>query len=146
MVSTAWSGVTYVGQGEAEFTVIDSDVSIDVAVGGLGEIQVVILDKTRTDCATAPLVLGRTLAEGAAQGKQLSSDRSIRFDRVPPDHYTFSLLKSHDGADVESVGCGGGEVSVTAPLWSVRNSLFQTAPSASPALKLHGPATRLEGS
>ena len=116
LVSTAWSGVTYVGQGEVEFSVVDADVKVTVAVGGLSAIKGVVTEDAGADRLVANLVVGITSTEGAAQGNQVLPDRSFRFDRVLPGHYTFRLLTKADGLEVNSIRCRGAEVNPGSPL------------------------------
>lgn len=50
LTSTAWSQVQYVGQGEQSFDVIDSDVTLWIHLGGLGEIAGLLIGFNRPKC------------------------------------------------------------------------------------------------
>ena len=113
--STAWSGVTYVGQGEAEFNVVDADVTVDLAVGGLGSIAGTV---TEPGCA-GPIGIHPTIgitSAGAAQGSAVAADHSFRFDRVLPGRYTFRLWNAPSDLKIESARCGAGEIGLSTPL------------------------------
>ena len=116
VVSTAWSGTTYVGQGEAEFNVVDADVTVDVAVGGLGKVAGVVTEEAGTARPIVDVMIGITSQEGAAQGKKITADRSFQFDGVLPGRYSFRLLQPLDHLKLGSVRCMGVEVNLAAPL------------------------------
>ncbi|MGI4830863.1 MAG: hypothetical protein ACRYFU_22140 [Janthinobacterium lividum] len=70
VVSTAWSGTTYVGQGQAEFDVIDADVAVDVPVEGLGAIGGVLTEEAGTTRPIAEVTIGITSQERRHRGER----------------------------------------------------------------------------
>ena len=110
LVSIAWSGVQYVGQGKEDFAVSDADVILHLHVGGLGEIGGTVLwdDAPRTPIERT---LFRIESEEAAQGVRVDALGHFHVSRVLPGKYRFKPLSAAPVAVLRSVQCGGKEVS-----------------------------------
>ena len=91
LVSLAWLGAEYQGQGDTTFDVISADVTLHLRVGGLAEIQGVV--KSGDTQAKVPLMIGIESDEGAAQGSDVDAAGHFTFGRVLPGAYVFKLLK-----------------------------------------------------
>jgi hypothetical protein len=113
LIITAWSGVQYVGEGDAGFDVSDDDVTVKVHVGGLGEIQGrVMQDGFGTLPAGVMVGVGSTVASQAAA---VADDGHFAIGRVLPGDYTFRLVKA-PGFVIRRVQCSGLEVTADKPL------------------------------
>jgi hypothetical protein len=115
LVSLAWLGAEYQGEGDITFDVINVDVTLHLRVGGLGEIQGVVV-KSGDPQAKAPLMIGIESDEGAAQGSDVDAAGHFTFGRVLPGAYVFKLLKNPAGVVLRSVTCGGEVVTPNTPL------------------------------
>lgn len=115
LVSTAWSGVQYVGQGETDFNVSDADVTLSVQVGGLGEIRGVAEGDSKSGQIPQGMKV-EILSSSAAQASAISPDGHFSFDRVLPGRYTFKLLGERPGTVLQSVRCNAAEVTLAVPL------------------------------
>jgi 5-hydroxyisourate hydrolase-like protein (transthyretin family) len=110
---TAWSGVKYVGEGDAGFDISDDDVTVKVHVGGLGEIQGrVMQDGPGTLPAGVMVGVGSTAASQVAAA---ADDGHFAIGRVLPGDYTFRLVKA-PGFMIRRVQCSGLEVTADKPL------------------------------
>jgi hypothetical protein len=110
---TAWSGVKYVGEGNAGFDISDDDVTVNVHVGSLGEIQGrVMQDGSGTLPAGVMVGVGSTVASQAAA---VADDGHFAMGRVLPGDYTFRLVKA-PGFMIRRVQCSGLEVTADKPL------------------------------
>ena len=116
VVSTAWSRADYVGQGETDFNVVDGDVTVDVAVGGLAEITGVVTAEDGTLRPELHPMIRSTSPEGAAQGSEIAADGSFRLTRVLPGRYTFRLWSGAGDLKIRSARCGAGEINPATPL------------------------------
>lgn len=114
LVSLAWLGAEYRGQGDTTFDVINADVTLHLRVGGLGEIQGVV--KSGDTQAKVPLMIGIESDEGAAQGSDVDAAGHFTFGRVLPGAYVFKLLKNPAGVVLRSVTCRGEVVTPNTPL------------------------------
>jgi hypothetical protein len=113
LIITAWSGVQYVGEGDAGFDVSDDDVTVKLHVGGLGEIQGrVMQDGFGTLPAGVMVGVGSTVASQAAA---VADDGRFAIGRVLPGDYTFRLVKA-PGFVIRRVQCSGLEVTADKPL------------------------------
>ena len=115
LVSTAWSGVQYVGQGETDFDVSDADVTVSVQVGGLGEIRGVVEGDGKFGQIPQGLKLA-ILSSSAAQASTISPDGHFSFDRVLPGRNAFKLRGELPGTVLRSVRCNAAEVTLAVPL------------------------------
>jgi hypothetical protein len=115
LVSTAWSGVQYVGQGETDFDVSDADVTLSVQVGGLGEIRGIVEGDGKLGQIPEGLKVD-ILSSSAAEVSAISPDGHFSFDRVLPGRYTFKLRGEPPGTVLRSVRCNAAEVTLAAPL------------------------------
>jgi Carboxypeptidase regulatory-like domain len=116
LVSVAWAGTEYLGEGDMSFNVTDADVTLHLTVGGLGEIQGVMKWDDAPGKLPVALMIGIQSHEGAAQGSDLDSAGYFTFRRVLPGFYEFKLLKNPVGVVLRSVRCGGTEVTPDTPL------------------------------
>jgi hypothetical protein len=116
LVSEAWLGSEYQGEGDVAFDVTNADVSLHLVVGGLGEIQGVV--KSDDTQAKVPLgvMIGIQSHEGAAQGSNVDAAGHFTFGRVLPGGYEFKLLKNPEGVVLRIVTCLGAVVTADTPL------------------------------
>jgi len=114
LVSMAWWESQYLGEGDMTFDVVDSDVSLHLRLGGLGEIQGIV--KSESGRVPSGLMLGVESREGAAQGKDVDAAGRFMFGRVLPGEYEFKLLKMPVGLVVRRVQCGSVKVTRNSPL------------------------------
>lgn len=113
LMVTAWSGVQCVGEGVASFNVSDNDVTVQVRVGGLGEIQ----GRVMAD-GLEPLPAGAVVGINSAvasKGSAVAGDGHFALERVLPGDYTFRLVNAR-GFTIRRVQCGGLEVTAEKPL------------------------------
>jgi hypothetical protein len=105
-----------VGQGEQIFDVSDSDVTIHMQLGGLGEIVGTV------QWVGAPAVSsGRALfmiesEEGAAQGVRVDDQGHFDISGVLPGKYRFKAFRIEPVAIPRSVQCAGKVVGNDSPL------------------------------
>jgi hypothetical protein len=116
LVSVAWAGTEYLGEGDISFDVTDADVTLHLPVGGLGEIQGVVKSDNAPGKLPAGVMIGIQSHEGAAQGSDVDSAGHFTFGRVLPGGYEFKLLKNPVGILLRSVRCSGAEVTPDTPL------------------------------
>jgi Carboxypeptidase regulatory-like domain len=115
LVSMAWSDSNYMGEGDVTFDVVDSDVNLDVHVGGLGEIRGSV--KSGDSPGTLPAGLMVEIdSESGSQAKHPDAAGQLYFDRVLPGQYNFKLLEQPAGMVIRGVQCGGVAVSADARL------------------------------
>jgi hypothetical protein len=110
LVSTAWSGVQYVGQGETSFDVSNSDVSVQLQLGGLGEIGGSVKVEGIPDAVLSGVIISIESDEGAAKARHVDAGGRFTFDRVLPGKYLFRLLGEPSNIALRSVRCGGAQV------------------------------------
>jgi hypothetical protein len=116
LVSVAWLGSEYQGEGDTAFDVTNGDVTLHLHVGGLGEIQgIVKLDDAQAKIP-AGVMVGIKSHEGAAQGSDLDTAGHFAFGRVLPGSYEFKLLKNPAGVVLRSIKCRGAGVTPDKPL------------------------------
>jgi hypothetical protein len=116
LVSVAWSGAEYLGEGDTRFDVTDADVTLHLTVGGLGEIQGVVKPDDAQARVPTGVMIGIESQEGAAQGSDVDTGGRFMFGRVLPGGYEFNLLKKPAGIVLRRVRCGGVEVTPDTPL------------------------------
>jgi len=116
LVSIAWRRVEYLGEGDIGFDVADSDVTLHVALGGLGEIQGVAKSDGTNGSVPSGVMIGIESHEGAAQARDVDATGRFVFGRVLPGEYEFKLLKQPTGVVLRSVRCRGAEVTPDSPL------------------------------
>jgi Carboxypeptidase regulatory-like domain len=116
LVSTAWSGVQYVGQGEEDFAVSDADVILHVHVGSLGEIGGTVLWDGSPRASSERVLFRIESEEGAVQGVRVDALGHFHVSRVLPGKYRFKALSAAPVAVLRSVQCEGKEVSDDLPL------------------------------
>jgi hypothetical protein len=107
LMSTAWTGTQYVGQGEKSFDITDADVSVRVYVGGLGEMEGQV---KWAGAAAAGRAMIAIRSEGAAQSTPIDVQGHFAFARVLPGRYKFNLLQPVSGVVLRSAACDGKEV------------------------------------
>ena len=116
LVSTAWLRVQYLGQGEESFDVSDSDVTLHVHLGGLGEIAGTV----KWDGAPVPpsekALFAIESEEGAVQGVRTDAQGHFDISGVLPGKYRFKPFQVAPVAVPWSVRCGGKEISDDFPL------------------------------
>jgi Carboxypeptidase regulatory-like domain len=108
LVSTAWSGVQYVGQGETSFDITGADVNVPLHLGGLGEIEGQV--KWAGATGAGGLMIAINSEEGAAQAVHIDAQGNFRFARVLPGRYKFKLLQKTPGVVLRNAVCDGKEV------------------------------------
>ena len=116
LVSVAWLGAEYQGEGDMEFDVTNVDVTLHLRVGGLGEIQGVVKSGDAQAKVPPGVMMGIESNEGAAQGGDVDAGGHFTFSRVLPGGYEFKLLKNPAGVVLRSVRCRGTEVTPDTPL------------------------------
>jgi hypothetical protein len=116
LVSVAWSGAEYLGEGDTTFDVTDADVTLHLTVGGLGEIQGVVKTDNTQAGIPAGVIIWIQSQESGAQGSHVDATGNLAFGRVLPGGYEFSVLKNPDGIVLRSARCGGAAVTPQAPL------------------------------
>jgi hypothetical protein len=116
LVSVAWSGAEYLGEGDTRFDVTDADVTLHLTLGGLGEIQGVVKSDDAQARVPTGVMIGIKSQEGAAQGSDVDAGGHFKFGRVLPGGYEFKLLKKPAGVVLRKVRCGGAEVTPDTPL------------------------------
>jgi Carboxypeptidase regulatory-like domain len=116
LVSTAWSGVQYVGQGEEDFAVSEADVSLHVHVGGLGEMGGTVLWEGARRAPFEKTLFLIESEEGAAQGVHVDELGRFHVSRVLPGKYRFKPLSAAPVVVLRSVQCEGKEVREDLPL------------------------------
>ncbi len=107
LVSTAWSGTQYVGQGESSFDVNDQDVNVHLQVGGLGQIEGQVKS---AGAAVAASSMIRINSDEAGQSVPIDAQGHFVFPRVLPARYKFKLFPSAPGVVLRSATCDGKEV------------------------------------
>lgn len=116
LVSVAWSGAEYLGEGYTSFDVTDADVTLHLTLGGLGEIQGVVRPDGALAKIPAGVMVGIESHESGTQGLDVDATGQLMIDRVLPGEYEFKLFKNPDGVLLRSVRCGGAEVTAETPL------------------------------
>ena len=116
LVSVAWSGAEYLGEGDTRFDVTDADVTLHLTLGGLGEIQGLVKPDDAQARVPTGVMIGIASQEGAAQGSDVDAGGHFMFGRVLPGGYEFKLLKKPAGVVLRRVRCGGAEVTPDTPL------------------------------
>jgi hypothetical protein len=116
LVSTAWSRAQYLGQGEESFDISDSDVTLHIHLGGLGEVGGTV-QWTGTPAASSEKALFVIESEeGAAQGVRVDAQGHFDVSGVLPGRYLFKPFQVAPVAVPRSVQCGGREISDDFPL------------------------------
>ena len=116
LVTEAWLGSEYQGEGDTTFDVTNGDVTLHLNVGGLGEIQGIVKSGDGSAKIPAGVMVGIKSHEGAAQGSDVDAAGHFAFGRVLPGSYEFMLLKNPAGVVLRSVTCRGAGVTPDAPL------------------------------
>jgi Carboxypeptidase regulatory-like domain len=116
LVSVAWLGAEYQGEGDIEFDVTNADVTLHLRVGGLGEIQGVVKSGDMQAKVPPGLMIGIESHEGAAQGSDVDAAGYFAFGRVLPGSHEFKLLKNPAGVVLRSITCRGARVTPDTPL------------------------------
>jgi Carboxypeptidase regulatory-like domain len=116
LVSVAWLGSEYQGEGDITFDVTNADVTLHLVVGGLGEIQGVVKSDDPQAKVPSGVMIGIESHEGAAQGRDVDAAGHFTFGRVLPGGYEFKLLKNPGGVVLRSVRCRGAVVTADTPL------------------------------
>jgi hypothetical protein len=116
LVSVAWLGSEYQGEGDTTFDVSNGDVTLHLHVGGLGEIQGIVKSDDTQAKIPAGVMVGIKSHEGAAQGSDVDAAGHFAFGRVLPGSYEFNLLKNPAGVLLHSITCRGTRVSPDTPL------------------------------
>ncbi len=116
VVSTAWSRVQYLGQGEESFDVSGSDVTVHVHLGGLGEIAGTVKWDGAPSPSSEKALFKIESEEGAAQGVRVNAQGQFDLTEVLPGKYRFKPFPVHPVAVPRSVQCRGKEVSDDSPL------------------------------
>lgn len=116
LVSTAWSRVQYLGQGEESFDVSDSDVTLHVHLGGLGEIAGTVKWDGALGASSEKALFEIVSEEGAAQGVRVNAQGQFDLTDVLPGKYRFEPFSVGPVAVPQSVRCGGKEISDDFPL------------------------------
>ena len=106
----------YQGEGDTTFDVTNSDVTLHLHVGGLGEIQGIVKSDDTQAKIPAGVMVEIESHEGAAQGSDVDAAGHFAFGRVLPGSYEFKLLKNPAGVVLRSVICRGTGVSPDTPL------------------------------
>ena len=114
--SVAWSGAEYQGKGDLRFDVTDADVTLNLQLGGLGEIQGIVRTEDQSGKLPSELMIGIGWHGGVAQGSKVDTVGHFIFERVLPGEYEFELVKSPASTVLRSVRCGGAEVTANTPL------------------------------
>ena len=116
LVSVAWLGSEYQGEGDTTFEVTNGDVTLHLHVGGLGEIRGVVKSDDTQASIRAGVMVGIESHEGAAQGSDVDAAGHFTFGRVLPGSYEFKLLKNPPGVVLRSITCRGAVVTPDTPL------------------------------
>jgi hypothetical protein len=116
LVSVAWLGSEYQGEGDTTFDVTNGDVTLHLHVGGLGEIQGTVKSDDAQDKIPAGVMVGLKSQEGAAQGSDVDAAGHFAFGRVLPGTYEFKLLKNPAGVVLRSITWRGARVTMDTPL------------------------------
>lgn len=113
LIVTAWSGVKYVGEGNAGFDISDDDATVRVHVGGLGEIQGRVMQDV-SGTLPAGVMVG-VASTAASQAAAVADDGHFAIGRVLPGDYTFRLVKA-PGFMIRRVQCSGLDITADKPL------------------------------
>jgi hypothetical protein len=116
LVSVAWLGSEYQGEGDITFDVTNADVTLHLVVGGLGEIQGAVKSDDPQAKIPSGVMIGIESHEGAAQGSDVDAAGHFTFGRVLPGSYEFKLLKNPAGVVLRSITCRGAVVTPDTPL------------------------------
>ena len=116
LVSVAWLGSEYQGEGDTTFDVTNADVTLHLRVGGLGEIQGIVKSDDAQAKIPTGVMIGIESHEGAAQGSDVDAAGHFAFGRVLPGNYEFKLLKNPAGVVLRSITCRGAGVTPDIPL------------------------------
>lgn len=116
LVSTAWSGVQYLGQGEESFDVSDSDVTFHLQLGGLGEVGGTVQWTGAPVAHSERALFAIESEEGAVQGVRADAKGHFDVSGVLPGKYRFKPFQVAPVAVPRSVRCGGKEISDDFPL------------------------------
>jgi hypothetical protein len=116
LIINSWSQVQYLGEGEQSFDVVDSDVTLRIHLGRLGEIAGVVQWLRPPKAIPNQALFMIESEEGAAQG--VTVDKQGRFDitRVLPGKYLFKPFAVHPFAVPQSVICRGQNIGTGSPL------------------------------
>ena len=116
LVSTAWLRVQYLGQGEESFDVSDSDVTVNVHLGGLGEIAGTVKWDDAHGASSEKALFEIESEEGAAQGVRVNTQGQFDLTNVLPGKYRFEPFPVGPVAVPRKVHCRGKEVNDNSPL------------------------------
>jgi hypothetical protein len=116
LLSTAWSRVQYLGQGEESLDVSDSDVILHIHLGGLGEVGGTVQWTGSPVVSSEIALFAIESEEGAAQGVRVDARGHFDVSRVLPGKYRFKPFQVAPVAVPRSVQCGGKEISDDFPL------------------------------
>jgi 5-hydroxyisourate hydrolase-like protein (transthyretin family) len=116
LVSTAWSGVKYLGQGEESFDVSGADATLHVHLGGLGEIAGTVKWAGAPVLSTERALFEITSEEGATQTVRVNAQGHFDVSDVLPGRYRFKPFQVDPVAIPQSIQCGRKEINDDSPL------------------------------
>lgn len=116
LASTAWSEAEYLGEGAQSVDVTNSDVTVRLDLGGLGDIAGVAqwLQGPKAIAHSALFMIESE--EGAAQGVVVDTDGQFHITRVLPGRYIFKTFETHPPAIIKRVECRGRDINKSDPL------------------------------
>jgi hypothetical protein len=116
LVSMAFTGAEFVGEGDTTFDVTNGDVTLYLTEGGLGEVQGVARLDSAPSRVPPGVMIGLESPEGPTQGEELDAAGHFAIHRVLPGGYHFKLFKAPDGVGLRAVRCGGTTITPDSPL------------------------------
>jgi hypothetical protein len=119
LTTSAWIDADpwLLGQGETDFDVSNEDLTLHVAVGGMGTVQGVVRYAEEGATIPAGTKIGIRALEGHGGGrKDIDLDGEFIFSRIPEGRYIFTLDHLPMGTLWQSVRCNGIDINLMSPL------------------------------